>query len=99
MSRSVRGPDYSLRVVEKHPVADAYRVGAGFTGYAILAVDKRFSDGELAAEWHKQDNHCGQRLEGYGVAHNGEPLGTEEEEIERLRIIHRFATSNHYDTE
>lgn len=53
MSRSVRGPDYGLQVYEKHPAADAYRVGAGFTGYAILAVEKRFSDAELAAEvWH-----------------------------------------------
>jgi hypothetical protein len=97
MSRSVRTDYEALRVFEKHPEAEAYHVGGSFTPYAIVAVDKRLSDGELAAEWHKQDNHCGQKLEGYAVAHNGEPLGTEEEEIDRLRTFHRFATLPHFD--
>ena len=58
---------------------------------------KRLSEAELAAEWHKQDNHCGQKLEGYAVAHNGEGLAAEEVEVERLRTIYRFATLAHYD--
>ena len=48
MSRSVRTDYEALRVFEKHPVAEAYHVGGSFTPYAIVAVDKRFTDAELA---------------------------------------------------
>jgi hypothetical protein len=64
-------------------------------GYEVYR--KRLTEAELAAEWHKQDNHCGQVLEGYGIAYNGEPLDTEEVEIERLHIVYRFATLPHHD--
>lgn len=40
-----------LHIFEKHPDMDAYKVGASFTPYAIMAQDKRFTDSELAAEW------------------------------------------------
>jgi len=40
-----------LQIFEKHPTADAYRVGHAFTPYAILATEKRFTEAELAAEW------------------------------------------------
>ena len=84
----------------RHPSApDTYYINGAWAPAAITAVEKRFSQGELAAEWHKQDNHCGQRLEGYGVAHNGEPLADEEAEIERLRIIYRFCTNPAHDEE
>lgn len=62
-----------------------------------MSQQKRLTDSELAAEWHKQDSQCGQKFEGYAIAHNGEPLGTEEEEVEKLRTVHRFATLPHYD--
>jgi len=58
---------------------------------------KRLTGAELAAEWHKQDNHCGQKFEGYAVAHNGESLGSEEYEADKLRTMHRFATRPHFD--
>jgi len=61
--------------------------------------EKRLTDAELAAEWHKQDNHCGQKYEGYAIAHNGESLGSEEYEADKLRTTHRFATTAHYDEE
>ena len=77
-------------IVNKRPVAAWY-----VDNYQIF--EKRMTGPELAAEWHKQDNHCGQRLEGYGVAHSGEPLGTEEVEVERLASLYRFATLPHYD--
>jgi len=86
-----------LQIFEKHPNADAYRVGGFYSPYALVSTDKRFTDAELAAEWHKQDNHCGQKLEGYAVAHNGEGLGAEEAEVEKLRTIYRFATLPHHD--
>jgi hypothetical protein len=64
---------------------------------AALQGSKHLTDADLAAEFHQQDYYCGQKLEGYGVAHNGDSLGSEEEEIERLRILYRFATLPHYD--
>lgn len=42
-----------LQIFEKHPDADAYRVGGFYSPYALVSRDKRFSDAELAAEWHK----------------------------------------------
>ena len=36
-------------IFEKHPNADAYRVGGFFSPYCLLATEKRFSEAELAA--------------------------------------------------
>ena len=63
--------------------------------YWILC--KRLTDAELAAEWHYQDNRCGQVVEGYSIAHDGSPMASEDEEIERLAAVHRFATQPNYD--
>ncbi len=86
-----------LNIFQKHPDMDAYYVGGSYTPYCIVARDKRFTDAELAAEWQYQDNRCGQVCEGYGVAHDGTSMGTEEEEIELLRLMYRFATLHHFD--
>lgn len=86
-----------LQIFEKHPTADAYYVGGSFSPYASVGRDVRFTDAELAAEWHYQDNRCGQRLEGYRVAHDGSEMGYEEDEIEKLRVLYRFATLPHHD--
>lgn len=43
-----------LQIFEKHPEADAYRVGGFYSPYALVATEKRFTDAELAAEYHKQ---------------------------------------------
>ena len=40
-----------LQIFEKHPEADAYRVGHAFTPYAYLATEKRFTEAELAAAY------------------------------------------------
>jgi len=40
-----------LQVFEKHPTADAYRVGGFYSPYALVSTDKRFTEAELAAEW------------------------------------------------
>jgi len=45
-----------LEIFEKHPEADAYRVGGFYSPYALVSTDKRFSDAELAAEYHTTDN-------------------------------------------
>jgi len=43
----------AFTIYEKHPTADAYRVGGAFVPYALVATEKRFSDAELAAEMWK----------------------------------------------
>ena len=40
-----------LQGFEKHPEADAYRVGGFYSPYCLVSTNKRFSDAELAAEW------------------------------------------------
>jgi hypothetical protein len=44
-----------LTIYEKHPTADAYRVGGFYSPYALVSQDKRFTDAELAAEYHSTD--------------------------------------------
>ena len=83
MSRSVRGPDYSLRLFEKHPHAEAYKVGGSFTPYAVVAVDKRFTGAELAAE--------------YWAAALDADLMAPKELVEITATIRRFATNPSYD--
>jgi hypothetical protein len=82
-----------VRVYEKHPTADAYRVGASFTPYAIAAKDKRFTDAELAAEaWAAQ---CNRRVRNYDPTQDIPGVTWEWEH----NIVARFATLPHYDEE
>lgn len=72
-----------LQIFEKHPEADAYRVGHAFTPYAILATEKRFTDAELAAEYWKLMSGL---LDGHGkVARH------------RRAVVDRFASLPHFD--
>ena len=41
----------AFTIYEKHPTADAYRVGGFYSPYALVATEKRFTEAELAAEW------------------------------------------------
>jgi len=86
-----------LQIFEKHPTADAYRVGGFYSPYALVSTEKRFSDAELAAEWHQQDCYTAQRFEGYRRAHDGRLMGSEEEEDECRRAIRKFATLPHFE--
>lgn len=86
-----------LTIYQKHPATDAYRVGGFYSPYCLVAAEKRFTDAEMAAEWQYQDNRCGQVVEGYGVAHDGTYMESEEVEIDRLATFYRFATSEHFD--
>ncbi len=38
-----------LQIFEKHPHADAYRVGGFYSPYALVSTEKRFTQAELAA--------------------------------------------------
>jgi len=87
-----------LQIFEKHPEADAYRVGHAYTPYAILATEKRFTDAELAAEWWRQDSFfktASRRTENYP----GEKvlIAAREREFDRLQVMERFATLPHFD--
>jgi hypothetical protein len=79
----------TFTIYEKHPTLDAYRYGPSFTPYAIVAVDKRFSDAELAAELHNaardEDMHWVQTGEDDG------PLSI------IVSTLERFATLPHFD--
>lgn len=41
----------TLTIFERHPTADAYRVGGSYSPYCLVSKDKRFTDAELAAEY------------------------------------------------
>lgn len=90
MSRSVRTDYEALKIYEKHPEADAYRVGAGFTGYCIVAVEKRFTDAELMAEYFRQIAR-GMLAEDACEFTAAERIGAE------AITLHRFASLPHFD--
>jgi len=82
-----------LQIFQKHPTADAYRVGGFYSPYALVSTEKRFTDAELAAEWH--------RLASVEFAAMGDPSGYKAGAQQRASIqreaIHRFATLPHFD--
>jgi hypothetical protein len=79
----------AFRIFVKHPTADAYRVGGSYSPYCLVSQNKRFRDGELAAEvWHSIVRFNG-LLPGPGAA----------EEARRNMVIERFANYPHYDDE
>ena len=88
-SRVGQGPvvkPLDLRIHEKHPALDAYRFGPSYTPYAIVAVDKRFTDAELAAEFWAA----------HGDA-NAAMTGNRRLLFSRRAMLARFAALPHYD--
>ena len=76
----------TLELFPKHPDMDAYRVGGAYQPYAVVAVDKRFSDAELVAE--------------YWAAHgegNALMTGNPRLMFSKRRTLKRFAQLPHYD--
>ena len=82
-----------LQIFEKHPHMDAYRVGGFYSPYALVATEKRFTDAELAAEWH--------RTASVEFAAMGDPdgykPGTQQRAAIQRETLHRFATLPHFD--
>lgn len=74
-----------LQIFEKHPDMDAYKVGASFTPYAIMAREVRFTDAELAAEYWKVMSGL---YDGHGKAAR-----------ERRYTLERFHALPHFDEE
>jgi len=78
----------TLELFPKHPDMDAYRVGGAYQPYAVVAVDKRFTDAELAAEYYR----AGSGFDEINYDREYKP------DMEPIRsILHRFATLPHYD--
>lgn len=76
----------TFTIYEKHPTLDAYRYGPSFTPYAIVAVDKRFTDAELVAE--------------YWAAHgeaNAIMTGNPRLPFSKRQTLKRFASLSHFD--
>jgi len=71
------------QIFEKHPEADAYRVGGFYSPYALFMTEKRFSDAELAAEYWKVMSGL---FDGHGKASRV-----------RREALERFHTLPHFD--
>jgi len=80
-----------LTIYEKHPTADAYRVGGFYSPYALVATEKRFSDAELAAEWWRAKCNRSPRI--YDKTRDIPGVTWEWEHD----IMSRFASLPHYD--
>jgi len=86
-----------LEIFEKHPDADAYRVGGFYSPYALVSQDKRFTDAELAAEWHQSRKWAGMGR-GWMVRQRSEVIRLQAvQEMIRADIVHRFADLPHFD--
>ena len=84
-------------IYEKHPHADAYRVGGFYSPYCLVSREKRFSDAELAAEFHSAlACFSVEEMESRppaGLIVNGRPT----DEGDKADIFYRFLTLPHYD--
>lgn len=71
----------------KHPDADAYFFRGSYVPYAIIAVDKRFTDAELAAEyWATEAKARSMKLTSRSIALQ-----------EQAATLQRFAQHAHFD--
>lgn len=78
-----------LRIFEKHPYADAYRVGGFYSPYCLVSQNKRFSDAELAAE--VIDAH-------YALDMDWVQTGEENERLKHFtEVLTLFAIRKHFD--
>lgn len=70
------------------------------TRECLLAHEKRFTDAELAAEFHRQNHTFDLICEGYGTETFGYSfvVGSSHEEraAQQRNTLHKFATAPHY---
>jgi hypothetical protein len=90
-----------LVLFEKHPHMDAYKYGGSFTPYAIVGVDKRFTDGELAAEFHAARADYAEAVR-HPSGTYWTPLGVEEDNTaamatKRATTFLHFSIRKHFD--
>ena len=89
-----------LTIFEKHPTADAYRVGGFYSPYALVATEKRFSDAELAADyWFDNSIYVSEaaNLLSCHERYMKAALASFKEAERRCTILHRFAALPHFD--
>ena len=87
-----------LQIFEKHPHMDAYRVGGFYSPYALVSTDKRFSDAELAAEFHFSRLDSRVRMARVDNCPGSETLFDHYERgLEQEWTLERFATLPHFD--
>ena len=87
----------AFAIYEKHPAADAYRVGGFYSPYALVSQDKRFTDAELMAEvWHECNERTINASNIIGGQHDN-PYAQRafQRSIDRVKTLHRFATRPH----
>jgi hypothetical protein len=75
----------TLELFPKHPETDAYRVGGAYQPYAVVAVDKRFSDAELMAEFHSARADYGEASKHISLTY-WTPLDVEEDATAEMAI-------------
>lgn len=90
-----------LQIFEKHPTADAYRVGGFYSPYALVSTEKRFTEAELAAEFHSARGDYIEASQHISLTY-WTPLGVEEDAtaetaLKRATYALRFATLPHFD--
>ena len=86
-----------LQIFEKHPHMDAYRVGGFYSPYALVSADKRFSDAELAAEWHRAVSAFQSANDMADLVPCPETWSDQERDRGWMYAVERFATLPHYD--
>ena len=93
-----------LQIFPRHPSApDTYYINGAWAPAAITAVDKRFTDAELAAEVHAQRQEWAATLydDVYAkyVEDEGELTSMQErmEMGDKAKTLYRFATLPHHD--
>ena len=74
----------AFTIYEKHPAADAYRVGGFYSPYALVSTEKRFTEAELVSEYWAS----------HGTA-NALMTGNPRLLFSRRAALRRFATSPH----
>ena len=88
-----------LTIYPKHPTADAYRVGGFYSPYCLVATDKRFTDAELAAEFHFA--RLDSRVRGARQQYSPSDVNWHHylKGLDQEAAFERFATRDHFDEE
>ena len=85
-----------LQIFEKHPEADAYRVGGFYSPYALVMTEKRFSDAELSAEAWRAEADWRNAYRSAPMPGIDQWAANQFDAHDRERTLHRFATLPHF---
>lgn len=86
-----------LQVFPRHPSApDTYYINGAWAPAAITAVEKRFSPGELAAEYWMLSSRR-ERMLSYDDGPGSETRKQAHQDRERMNTIHRMITNPAHD--